>query len=153
MHSFKSVVQHTLELNLSKVFAIFFTIILVLIATFRGDTSDSYGYVLLYERMKDADIFVNPFKFYLLHGVEWTFGLASTLFGNLNFSYKALFFTYSLFSFLLLLEICKKLEINYNIFLLYYIGYYFITQQLTFMRYGFAVLWHIIFMFMPHRSA
>jgi len=140
MHSFKSVVQHPLKLNLSKVFAIFFTIILVLIATFRGDTSDSHGYALLYESMKDADIFINPFKFYLLYGVEWTFGLASTLLGNLNFSYRALFFTYSLLSFLLLHEICKKIEVSYNIFLLFYIGYYFITQQLTFMRYGFAVI-------------
>ena len=123
-----------------KVLAFVFTTILVLVAALRGDTSDSYGYMLLYERMNDVNIFINPFEFYLLNGVEWTFGFVSLILGSLDFSYIALFFTYSLLSFLLLFQICRRIKINYNIFLIYYVGYYFITQQLTFMRYGFAVI-------------
>ena len=80
-----------LNLDLSKFFAIIFTALLALIAVIRGDTFDSYEYVLLYERMMDVNIFVYPFKFYLLAGVEWTFGFASTVLSNLNFTYVALF--------------------------------------------------------------
>lgn len=132
--------NNQLRVDLSKVLSFVLTATLVLVASLRGDTSDSYGYMLLYEHLKDANVLINPFEFYLLNGVEWTFGFASLILGNLNFSYVALFFTYSSLSFLLLFKICKRIHINYNIFLIYYIGYYFITQQLTFMRYGFAVI-------------
>ncbi len=116
-----------------------------LIAAFRGNTPDTGVYIHIFNNSKQLEL--NPFIYYQLNGVEFGYGVMSWLFHSLHLGWRALFFSISLLTFYFLAKAAQRLHLSFLEILPYYLGSYYLTQQLVQIRQGLGIsfaFWIII---------
>lgn len=107
---------------------------LCFIVAFRGDTPDTSNYIEAFNVSQALQI--NPLSYYENVGMEWTFGLASWLLHTFSLPVSTLFFTYSFFTFYFISIAAARLDLTPAEVIPYYLGNYFILQQLMQIRQG-----------------
>ncbi|GIM48732.1 EpsG family protein [Capnocytophaga stomatis] len=105
----------------------------------RGATRDTEAYYLVFKNVKNLDL-LNPFKFYVVTGMEIGFGWYSffiSLFSNSKF---ILFFAFSFLTFYIIYKTSEKITAQYIfVILLYLSSGYFLLQQFMQIRQGLAI--------------
>lgn len=117
--------------------SLFFVVPLALLVALRGNTADTENYV---EAFSQSISFPwNPLNYYFEFGKEWFFGVASWFVGLVGFTSTALFFAFSFGTFYFLSLASMKMGISLIQILPYYLGTFFLTQQLVQIRQGLAM--------------
>lgn len=103
----------------------------------RGDTRDTTNYI---EVFLDTRAFpLDPIKYYRDTGIEWAFGIVSWLFNAINLGHTALFFLISLLTFVFIDRTARQLGMRLIDVLPYYLGSFYLLQQLMTVRQGLGV--------------
>ena len=104
----------------------------------RGNTRDTIVYLTVFKNIDSLDL-LNPIKFYLFTGMEIGFGWYCYIINLITHSHVILFTIFSLFTFLIIYLISKKLNVTIlSVLLLYISTSYFLLQQFMQIRQGFA---------------
>ena len=114
------------------------SLLVALIVGNRGDTRDTIAY---YSVFKYIDVFdlLNPIQFYAFTGMEIGFGWYCFLISLLTQSHIIFFTIFSFLTFYIIFLVSKKINIKIiPVLLLYLSSGYFLLQQFTQIRQGFA---------------
>lgn len=131
------VVKH-LSISKETVTFFFVALIVALIVGNRGNTRDTIVYLSIFKNIDNLDL-LNPIKFYLFTGMEIGFGWYCYVINLITHSHIILFTIFSLFTFLIIYLISKKINVTLLPVLLLYISTgYFLLQQFMQIRQGFA---------------
>ncbi|ATA85966.1 EpsG family protein [Capnocytophaga gingivalis] len=104
----------------------------------RGNTRDTIVYLTVFKNIDSLDL-LNPIKFYLFTGMEIGFGWYCYIINLITHSHVILFTIFSLFTFLIIYLISKKLNVTIlSVLLLYISTGYFLLQQFMQIRQGLA---------------
>ncbi|WP_315499551.1 EpsG family protein [Capnocytophaga gingivalis] len=104
----------------------------------RGNTRDTIVYLTVFKNIDSLDL-LNPIKFYLFTGMEIGFGWYCYIINLITHSHVILFTIFSLFTFLIIYLISKKLNATIlSVLLLYISTGYFLLQQFMQIRQGLA---------------
>ena len=104
----------------------------------RGNTRDTIVYLTVFKNIDSLDL-LNPIKFYLFTGMEIGFGWYCYIINLITHSHVILFTIFSLFTFLIIYLISKKLNVTIlSVLLLYISTSYFLLQQFMQIRQGLA---------------
>ena len=104
----------------------------------RGNTRDTIVYLTVFKNIDSVDL-LNPIKFYLFTGMEIGFGWYCYIINLITHSHVILFTIFSLFTFLIIYLISKKLNVTIlSVLLLYISTSYFLLQQFMQIRQGLA---------------
>ena len=104
----------------------------------RGNTRDTIVYLTVFKNIYSLDL-LNPIKFYLFTGMEIGFGWYCYIINLITHSHVILFTIFSLFTFLIIYLISKKLNVTIlSVLLLYISTGYFLLQQFMQIRQGLA---------------
>ena len=104
----------------------------------RGNTRDTIVYLTVFKNIDSLDL-LNPIKFYLFTGMEIGFGWYCYIINLITHSHVILFTIFSLFTFLIIYLISKKLNVTIlSVLLLYISTRYFLLQQFMQIRQGLA---------------
>lgn len=125
--------------------SLFFIVPLALLVALRGNTGDTGNYVE--EFSKSLGFPWDPFGYYFEFGKEWSFGIVSWFVGLLGFSSTVMFFVFSFGTFYFLSLASVQMGISLIQILPYYLGTFFLTQQLLQIRQGLAM--GIVFSMLP----
>ncbi|GIJ97806.1 hypothetical protein CAPN001_23750 [Capnocytophaga stomatis] len=105
----------------------------------RGATRDTEAYYLVFKNVKNLDL-LNPFKFYVVTGMEIGFGWYSFLISLFSNSKFILFFAFSFLTFYIVYKTSEKITAQYIfVILLYLSSGYFFLQQFMQIRQGLAI--------------
>ena len=108
----------------------------IVIATFRGNTRDTQVY---YDRFLSINSFPNsPVDFYLEYNIEWFFGVLSWFINIIGLPSLSIFFLVSFLTFYAIYRTSINLSLKIYEVLPFYLGTFFITQQLMQIRQGMA---------------
>ena len=103
-----------------------------------GNTRDTIVYLTVFKNIDSLDL-LNPIKFYLFTGMEIGFGWYCYIINLITHSHVILFTIFSLFTFLIIYLISKKLNVTIlSVLLLYISTGYFLLQQFMQIRQGLA---------------
>src|SRR5205085_1030341 len=80
-----------------------------------------------------------PFDYYASQGVEWGFGLASWALASIGLGPRTLFLVISAGTFYFIAKTARVLGLNFYLVMPYYLGTFFLTQQLMQIRQGLAI--------------
>ncbi len=109
---------------------------LVLLVTLRGDTRDTLNYI---DAFRSTTSFPwNPLEYYAAFGMEWGYGLSSWALNAMGLGPQALFFLISLGTFYFLQKAANSVRLDLIDLAPYYLGSYFLVQQLMQIRQGLA---------------
>lgn len=103
----------------------------------RGETRDTAAYVEIFHDTQGIPL--HPLEYAETHGVEWGFGVLSGLVHSAGFGPRVLFFLLSLWTFRCIDRAARELGLNFYAVMPFYLGTFFLTQQLMQMRQGLAV--------------
>jgi hypothetical protein len=110
---------------------------LAVLAAWRGDTRDTTTYIDAFvatQRFPDE-----PVSYYTSYGLEWGFALLSWTFNSVGLSFHWLFLSVSCATFYCLYRTSKLLGLRFSEVLPFYLGSFFLLQQLMLIRQGFGV--------------
>lgn len=110
---------------------------LVLGVALRGDTRDTAAYVDIFNSTKTFPI--NPLDYYQAFGVEWMFGLSAWFFNTLHLDVVLFFVFVSFLTFYFIDKSANILGLSFLEVLPYYLGSFFLTQQLMQIRQGLGI--------------
>lgn len=117
--------------------ALWLALPLVLMVATRGDTRDTSNYIDIFRAATEFPL--DPFDYYAESGVEWGFGLLSWLLGGMGLGPTALFFIVSAATFFFIDRTALRLGMSFYAVMPYYLGSFFLTQQLMQIRQGLGV--------------
>lgn len=103
----------------------------------RGDTRDTAVYIEVFLSTKAFPF--DPIEYYRTTGIEWAFGIVSWLFNSVGLNPVALFFLVSLLTFLFIEKTSRLLGLRLVEVLPYYLGSFYLLQQLMTIRQGLGV--------------
>lgn len=110
---------------------------LSIIVALRGNTGDTANYI---DAFKSTQNFPwNPFAYYDLMGMEWSFGLLSWLINALSLPSSVVFFIFSFATFYFLSVAAFRMGLSLIEILPYYLGTFFLVQQFLQIRQGLAM--------------
>lgn len=110
---------------------------LVLAVGVRGDTRDTSTYIDIFR--STIQFPANLLDYYAEFGVEWGFGLLSWLLGGMGLGPTTLFVIVSAATFFFIERTAHRLGITFYAVMPYYLGSFFLTQQLMQIRQGLGV--------------
>lgn len=117
--------------------ALWLALPLVFMVAMRGDTRDTSTYIDIFRATTQFPL--NPLEYYVESGVEWGYGLLSWLLGSVGLGPRALFFIVSAATFFFVERTARRLGISFYAVMPYYLGTFFLTQQLMQIRQGLGV--------------
>lgn len=117
--------------------ALWIALPLVLLVAMRGDTRDTANYIDIF--WSTVDFPASPFDYYEQFGVEWGFGLLSWLIGMSGLGPTTLFAVISGATFFFIRRTACLLGLSFYEVMPFYLGSFFLTQQLMQIRQGFGV--------------
>lgn len=112
-------------------------LLLVLIVTLRGATRDTDTYQFTFQETTAFPS--DPAVYYENFGMEWTYGIISWAVKSLGGNFSIVLFIYSTLTFLFLFLSGRNVGISFQQLLPFYLGSFFIVQQLMQIRQGLAV--------------
>jgi hypothetical protein len=117
--------------------ALWLALPLILLVTTRGDTRDTQTYVGIFESTTEFPW--HPLEYYASQGVEWGFGVASWTLASLGLGPRTLFFVISAATFYFVAKGARNFGLNFYAVMPYYLGTFFLTQQLMQIRQGLGI--------------
>jgi len=114
-----------------------FSIIFSLLVAFRGGTRDTQVYADTYYSINNFPW--DPVKFYSDSGMEWAYGLFSWGLNSINIDVVVFFFLISYGTFYFIGKLSQILSLSPFSVIPFYLGTFFLIQQLMQIRQGFAV--------------
>jgi hypothetical protein len=108
----------------------------ILIVGFRGETRDTSTYIDLFNATRAFP--ANPVDYYETIGVEWGFGLLNWAVHAAGLGWRVLFLVVSTLTFGFLTRAANAVQLRLIDVAPFYLGSYFLTQQLMQMRQGVA---------------
>jgi len=112
-------------------------LLLVLIVTLRGATRDTDVYQFVFRETTAFPL--DPTAYYADFGMEWSYGLISWAINGLGGGFPIILLLYSALTFLFLFLAGRNLGLSLGQLLPFYLGSFFIVQQLMQIRQGLAV--------------
>jgi hypothetical protein len=109
---------------------------LALAVAFRGATRDTELYVDIFNESRNFPF--DPIEYAATHGVEWGYGVLSWAFHALGLGPRALLFLFSAWTFRSIERTARCLGLSFYEVAPFYLGTFFLTQQLMQMRQGLA---------------
>ena len=103
----------------------------------RGDTRDTLTYIDIFRSTTELPL--NPLEYYRQHGVEWGFGMTSWLLSSVGLGPIALFLVVSALTFFFIDRTARRLGMSFYEVVPYYLGTFFLSQQLMQIRQGLGV--------------
>jgi hypothetical protein len=110
---------------------------LCLAVALRGNTRDTSNYIDVFKATREFPW--NPLAYYVDYGTEWGFGVLCWALRALGLGWGSLFFTTSALTFLALRNAASSVGLRLVAILPYYLGTFFLTQQLMQVRQGLGV--------------
>ncbi len=129
--------RHRQRARLRRVSPLWLALPLVLMVATRGDTRDTSHYIEVF--YQTVEFPSNPFIYYAENGLEWGFGLISWIFLQLGLGPTSLFVVVSAATFFFLNGTARRLGLGFYEVMPYYLGSFFLSQQLMQMRQGLGV--------------
>jgi hypothetical protein len=111
---------------------------LMLVVAMRGDTRDTQTYIDIFRETVDLPL-LHPLDYYAATNVEWGFGLASWALSSIGLGPRTLFLLVSAATFACIERAARTLKMSPYSVMPYYLGTFFLTQQLMQIRQGLAV--------------
>jgi hypothetical protein len=108
-----------------------------MLVALRGDTRDTAVYIEVF--LDTRALPLDPIAYYRDKGVEWAFGIVSWLFNAIGLGPAALFFLISLLTFVFIDRTARQLGLRLIDVLPYYLGSFYLLQQLMTIRQGLGV--------------
>ncbi|MBC7710596.1 MAG: EpsG family protein [Rhizobacter sp.] len=129
--------SRTSRWRVAKVSALWLALPLIFAVSMRGDTRDTSLYIEIFQSITEFP--KNPIDYYAEFGVEWGFGILSWLLGSLQFGPTSLFFFVSAATFFFIERTANSIRMSFYTVMPYYLGSFFLTQQLMQIRQGLGV--------------
>ena len=117
--------------------ALWLALPLALMVAIRGDTRDTLNYVNIFKATTELPL--HPLDYYAEFGVEWGFGLFSWALNTLELNSTVLFISVSAATFFLINRTALRLQLSFYEVMPYYLGTFFLTQQLMQIRQGLGI--------------
>lgn len=117
--------------------ALWLAIPLVLLVANRGDTRDTSTYIDIFSATTEFPTW--PMEYYQTYGVEWGFGILSWLVRSLHLGATSLFAVVSAATFFFISRAARLLDLSFYEVMPFYLGSFFLTQQLMQVRQGLGV--------------
>lgn len=109
---------------------------LALVVALRGATRDTELYAEIFNETRDFPW--NPLDYAASFGMEWGYGVLSWAFHLVGLGPRVLFFLFSMWTFRCLERTARSLDLSLYDVAPFYLGTFFLTQQLIQMRQGLA---------------
>jgi EpsG family len=109
----------------------------ILVVGFRGNTRDTVEYIDIFKSTTSFPM--DPIDYYLVQQVEWLFGVICWAIQSIGLGWRALFLLIPLLTWSFLSLSCKSLRITLFTIAPFYLGTFFLTQQLMQIRQGLAI--------------